>query len=304
MTEAPLSEWDGIRTDPANGRVLRLELSDNNLSGEIPPELDHLDQLERLDLANNELTGSLPARLLNLEGLQQLCLQDNGLTGQIPERSTGMSDIEEIGLCNNQLEGSIPKWLGLCRNLGGVWMSGCGLSGEIPPELVQARDLVHLDLANNSLTGQIPAALGELDRLRTLLLEGNLFSGGIPQALWNVRNHDLVQVASDIGHEVTGHLLDFHTGPGGHDGWVSIETCPGWPPRTLRLRLREGRLLRDRQRGELVGILWTNLDGELWAENIWVDCKIQPRAMRTERTCRKTRPQPSSSKAGWTRPER
>ena len=45
----PISEWEGVITD-GNGRVIELKLTENQLSGEIPPELGNLANLRRLFL--------------------------------------------------------------------------------------------------------------------------------------------------------------------------------------------------------------------------------------------------------------
>ena len=231
MTEAPLEDWEGVLVDEAFGNVLRLDLSHNNLTGEIPAELGQLGMIERLDLADNELSGWIPAELLQPTGLQQIYLQNNRLTGEIPEHAGGLND----------LEGPIPAWLGLCPNLRGIWASGCGLSGEIPAELAQAGSLTHLDPAHKRAQRADTGGPGA-DGPRALCLEGNLFKGGIPEGLWKTAQHDLEQAALDVGQELTGHLLDFSA----QEGWVSIETCPEWPSRTIRMRLRWSGLLRDR----------------------------------------------------------
>ena len=49
LSDAPMGEWSGVTTD-ADGRVTKLNLAANELSGEIPPELGNLDKLEVLDL--------------------------------------------------------------------------------------------------------------------------------------------------------------------------------------------------------------------------------------------------------------
>ena len=41
LTDAPLGDWHGVETDE-NGRVTKLELGFNNLSGSLPPELGDL----------------------------------------------------------------------------------------------------------------------------------------------------------------------------------------------------------------------------------------------------------------------
>ena len=41
LSDAPVGEWHGVTTD-SDGRVTVLDLRQNNLSGEIPPELGSL----------------------------------------------------------------------------------------------------------------------------------------------------------------------------------------------------------------------------------------------------------------------
>ena len=61
-SDAPISEWIGVTTDN-NGRVTRLNLSENQLSGEILSELGNLASLTWMDLAGNQLIGCVPSRL-------------------------------------------------------------------------------------------------------------------------------------------------------------------------------------------------------------------------------------------------
>ena len=76
LTDAPLSEWWGV-TVYGGGRVRRLELIANALSGPIPPELGNLTALESLRLGYNGLSGPIPPELANLTGLQYLQLYAN-----------------------------------------------------------------------------------------------------------------------------------------------------------------------------------------------------------------------------------
>ena len=57
-TDKPLDEWYGVSTN-ADGRVDTLMLLHNSLTGEIPPELGSLSNLEVLFLSSNSLTGEI-----------------------------------------------------------------------------------------------------------------------------------------------------------------------------------------------------------------------------------------------------
>ena len=66
-------------------RVVGLTLTDNGLTGEIPPELGNLSLLQFLNLKGNQLRGEIPSDLGNLTALvYELDLSFNQLTGQIP----------------------------------------------------------------------------------------------------------------------------------------------------------------------------------------------------------------------------
>ena len=57
LSDAPLSEWDGVKTDD-DGRVTELNLTGNQLSGEIPPELGSLSNLAQQRVERGEGCGS------------------------------------------------------------------------------------------------------------------------------------------------------------------------------------------------------------------------------------------------------
>ena len=82
-SDAPIGEWQGVTTGH-NGRVIELNLSQNRLSGEIPPELGSLANLEGLSLIWNQLSGEIPSELGNLASLKGLFLYGNELRGCIP----------------------------------------------------------------------------------------------------------------------------------------------------------------------------------------------------------------------------
>ena len=62
LTNQPIDKWfGGLSGGP--GLVTGLQLPENNLTGEMPPQLGGLDALGVLDLSGNNLTGEIPAQL-------------------------------------------------------------------------------------------------------------------------------------------------------------------------------------------------------------------------------------------------
>ena len=182
LSNAPMGEWHGVTTD-SDGRVTRLDLPYNQLTGGIPAELGSLSNLVRLALSGNRLTGGIPAELGNLAYLKYLDLSFKQLTGEIPAELGNLSNLTQLFLHNNQLTGEIPAELGNLTNLEYLDLSNNQLTGEIPEELGGLANLTQLFLHTNQLTGEIPAGLGSLTNLVRLALSGNRLTGGIPAEL-------------------------------------------------------------------------------------------------------------------------
>ena len=79
-----------------------LELSSNQLTGEIPLEIGNLTNLIHLSLHDNQLTGSIPPEIGNLTNLEVLSLYGNQLSGIIPDEICNQGD-SSPNLSNNQL---------------------------------------------------------------------------------------------------------------------------------------------------------------------------------------------------------
>ena len=186
-TLAPLGEWFGVTTDP-NGRVTRLDLGENQLTGQIPPALGHLSNLRNLSLWVNQLSGPIPVELGNLRNLTDLVLWGNQLSGPIPVELGNLSSLGFLDLSVNQLSGPIPPELGNLANLSLVWLGHNRLSGPIPPELGNLSGLFDLHLGGNQLSGPIPPELGSLTNLAGLRLDDNQLSGRVPSELGDLTN--------------------------------------------------------------------------------------------------------------------
>ena len=187
LTNAPLDDWHGVTTN-SDGRVTGLELTYNDMHGEIPPEIAKLANLETLDLGGNDSLGELPAELGELTNLVTLDLWNNNLTGEIPPELGNLTNLETLYLLSNELTGEIPAELGQLNNLETLHLGENQLTGSIPPQLGNLSDLWSLLLFENELTGEIPPDLGELSELNRLWLYTNQLTGEMPPELGNLSN--------------------------------------------------------------------------------------------------------------------
>ncbi|WOK92572.1 LRR receptor-like serine/threonine-protein kinase FLS2 [Canna indica] len=88
--------------------VTSIDLSNNNLSGEIPEELTNLLGLNFLSLARNHLTGKIPEKIGGMKELLSLDLSMNNLTGGIPSSMSNLDFLGHLNLSYNNLSGRIP----------------------------------------------------------------------------------------------------------------------------------------------------------------------------------------------------
>ena len=165
-----------------------MDLADNRLRGEIPPELGNLEKLEELILNLNQLSGEIPPELGNLVNLTYLWLWGNQLSGEIPAELGGLANLQNLWLAQNQLSGEVPPELGSLEDLLYLRLAVNHLSGTIPPELGNLAKLETLELWDNRLDGEIPSELGKLMSLRQLHFIANRLNGEIPPELGNLVN--------------------------------------------------------------------------------------------------------------------
>ena len=202
ITSGALSTWHGVTTD-SQGRVTELNLTRNQLKGELPPELANLTNLKVLALGGNQLTGEIPAWLGSLTNLKELYLWGNELNGEIPAELGNLTNLGFLSLRENQLSGTIPVELGNLTNLTTLSLSANQLTGGIPDEMALITDLQRLSLYDNQLTGKIPAWLDSLMNLQELYLWGNELNGEIPAELGNMTNLTILSLSAN---QLTGTI--------------------------------------------------------------------------------------------------
>ena len=214
LTDAPLGDWYGVRTD-SDGHVVGLSLISNLLVGKIPPELGRLAHLEDLHLSYNyHLEGPLPPELFDLPELFSLDLSGTSIGGLPPEIGR-LAKLSYLYMNSASLTGPIPPEIGQLSELRGLYLRSNYLFGEIPPEIGNLSKLERLDLRYGQLTGPIPPEIGQLSELRLLRLGLNRLTGGIPAEIGNLGRVDYLdlsdnQLTGRIPPEV-GNLDDLYT---------------------------------------------------------------------------------------------
>ena len=86
-----------------------LDLSMNQLSGEIPTTLGSLKALKVFNVSHNNLYGRIPASLGDLLNVESLDLSYNNLSSSIPKSLEKLQQLTILDVSNNKLAGRIPR---------------------------------------------------------------------------------------------------------------------------------------------------------------------------------------------------
>ncbi|KAH0681117.1 hypothetical protein KY284_022202 [Solanum tuberosum] len=156
-------------------KLKKFLIGDNPTKGTIPTSLGNISTLQYLYCGNNDIVGQIPPELGKLSNLRQLCFRNNyNLIGQIPEAIFNISSLEVIDFSFNNLSGRIPTTTGLhLPNIKDLHLGVNQIKGSIPLFITNASKLEILELNNNFLTGTIPNNLGNLHELQIMLLHTN-----------------------------------------------------------------------------------------------------------------------------------
>ena len=194
-----------------------LDLSKNQIHGEIPNWIQHLTNLVYLNLSYNHLEGPLP----NLPStLTILDLHSNQLQGQLPTLPPSATYLKLSGnnfssviptgigssltfayflsLSNNQLSSSIPVSICNAPYLQVLDLSNNFLNDTIPQCFYgMSETLMVLDLRRNKLGGNLSDSFPVNCGLLTLNLNGNLLEGVVPNSLQNCKNLEVLDMGNN-----------------------------------------------------------------------------------------------------------
>ncbi|XP_035839814.1 receptor-like protein 6 [Helianthus annuus] len=156
-------------------------VSNNRLTGEIPPSICDLLSLQSLDLSFNNITGSIPPCLKKSIWLfWWLDLSFNNITGLIPPCLKKLSNsLAVLNLRRNTFQGTIPNIFTNESQHQIIDLSENKLEGKVPRSLENCVKLQILDLGYNLIEDMFPFWLGALSKLQVLILRFNKFHGTI-----------------------------------------------------------------------------------------------------------------------------
>ncbi|GJS76708.1 probable LRR receptor-like serine/threonine-protein kinase IRK [Tanacetum coccineum] len=157
-----------------------LDVSHNELSGEIPSDIGKFSSLRLLNMSKNSLIGEIPETIGKLKALSTLDLSENQLNGSIPVEIGGAASLKDLILSRNYLSGSIPSSIGTCSSLTSLILSRNSLSGQVPVAMSKLAGLQYVDLSFNKLTGALPKPLGNLVHLVSFNVSHNQLQGELP----------------------------------------------------------------------------------------------------------------------------
>lgn len=156
LSDKPITEWYGVVGNDLTGipekeptiSIFSLELSDNNLVGEIPKEIGWLDDLVFLHLSNNHLHGVVPKELSSISNLLEIDLSGNEFSGTLPSfLFNDLLSTRVLKLNNNNFEGftDLDKLIPLKTKLSRIDLRMNKLRGPRPKQLKSRRITTYID---------------------------------------------------------------------------------------------------------------------------------------------------------------
>ncbi|KAL8123598.1 putative LRR receptor-like serine/threonine-protein kinase At1g74360 [Apium graveolens] len=123
------SPGTSVRTNQISGYI---QLGHNQLTGELPREIEKMKNFSMLHLGNNRLEGKFPAEIKNLP-LMVLNITGNNFSGRIPAELGSLSCLQGLDLSYNNFSGVFPSSLGNLNDLTKFNISyNRYISGAIP----------------------------------------------------------------------------------------------------------------------------------------------------------------------------
>jgi len=179
--------WHGIWCE--NDRVVELNLTNNNVKGELLNYIEAIEKLKYLIAPDNLISGDIPDFIFVKESLIAINLSNNNLNSSIPLNAELHENVYLLNLASTNLSGKIPTNFFRTSNLTRLNLSNNNLTGQIPNNIADTQNMQELNLSNNQITGPIPIIFST-----EINLSNNNLTGTIPKLLCsqlNLSNNNL-----------------------------------------------------------------------------------------------------------------
>lgn len=189
--EAEVCKWYGV-TIGENASVVKIELPNNNLRGQLPKTISLLASLESLVLSENHISGEIPNEIGSFFNLQILDLSRNNIVGVFPESIGNLISLKQLNFAYNVISGTLPESIGHLTEIEEFILNNNKMNGELPESFINIDQLRILNLAHNSFSGGIESIYYK--KLEQLILEHNSFSRSIPNEISGVTTLEKVHL--------------------------------------------------------------------------------------------------------------
>ncbi|KAL6135125.1 hypothetical protein ACLB2K_067353 [Fragaria x ananassa] len=222
-----------------NSKLVELDLSDNNIHGQIPRWLWNStgESLWYLNLSHNSLTGfeqnpvNLPWKNLHLLELGSNRLRGpllipplsiefysvphNGYTGEISASFCNLKDLFILDLSNNNLSGMLPHCLGKSTAFEILKLRNNSFHGDIPDQMCPTGNssLKMVDMSYNKLQGNLPRSMAKCTRLVFLDFGNNHISDSFPSWLGELPVLRVLILGTNVFHGTIGKPASNHEFP-------------------------------------------------------------------------------------------
>lgn len=204
MTQNDICTWHGIECwdieYTSTGRVRKLLLPNNGLTGSVPSTIYSLHDLTTIDFSRNDIV--LPftdikeshhlfsvniagTKTKDFDGIQyatdffyELYADHTPITGTFPSEVLKMGNVSILSFQECEISGEIPEGIFDLVNLNELYLSDNYLSGTIPNRWNELRYLEVLGLANNKLQGTLPSTFDTAASLMAVTLQDQISKGG------------------------------------------------------------------------------------------------------------------------------
>ena len=181
-----LTNWTTVRS---LANLTFLDLSFNRVSGALPSELGHINNLEVANFQYSYLSGTVPTELgsfnANGEGpIRELTIGQTELSGVLPSELGELTWMQYFDTTHAHISGFLPSQIARLTQLQALYLMGNAYSGSLPATLGDG--MVHMgyvQMHQNRISGQLPATLSNMSKVVNLLLQDNRLQGTLPTQL-------------------------------------------------------------------------------------------------------------------------